>query len=398
MKKRSLLIYLSLVFLCTVVGAQEIPSYQITNSDNAEGWRMDSVHYYDFDDLVNDSIMFWRDIYSINEYGQKSSIITYWRDAGLIWGTYMKQEFIYDEWQNEIIHNTYGWNSVSSTWEIMDRIHKHYHPGDTLIESSASAVLDGTVWKKQDSAYYTRDELNRIDSVIEFFWSSGSSSYEPTKISRKVYNTNNLVQSDTSYIDDNNSWQLYVARNMYYNGAGNIFEGIRIKWNESSQEWKNEDSIAWSYDANQNPTLIESFDWDEISSEWVYEMYFIQTFDNNGNLDLMRQFTWNEDLQEIEKGVTGDHFWGLHIFIGMEELSTSQALKVFPNPAIERVNVYVDEDCELMMLNMSGQQVLSATLTKGNNIIKLSDYPNGTFLLRTSGTKESASFKLLISR
>lgn len=394
MKKLRLLVILSLGFLLTA-GAQEIPSYPFKNADNAEGWRLDSIHYYDFDGMITDSLFVWRDLYTINEYGNKDSLISYFTDGGSTWMMYSNQGFRYDELQNEISHTFYTWNGVA--WEIMNQTLKHYHPGDTLIESMASAVFDeGVLWKKQDSIYYSRDELNRIDSTFEFFWTSSGNYYEPRRINCKVYNANNLVQFDTIYTYNNDNWQFLYARQMSYNAAGNIIEGFEMKWDENLQFWKNESRILWSYDASQKLRFIEVYQWDETSTDWVYEYYHIYTYDNNGNLDLFMHLEWNEDLQIFEKNGTFDHFWGFHNFIGLQDLQFSQALKVFPNPAREHVNVYVEEDCELVMLNMSGQQVLSTCLTKGNNNIKLSAYPAGTYLLRTNGSREMASFKLML--
>ena len=83
---------------------------------------------------------------------------------------------------------------------------------------------------------------------------------------------------------------------------------------------------------------------------------------------------------EIYKFFTG-HENGL---TGINDVKIVSNICVYPNPAVDIVNINTDDDSEIVILNAIGKKVKCINAVKGLNTINVSELPNGLYLIVSS--------------
>lgn len=67
---------------------------------------------------------------------------------------------------------------------------------------------------------------------------------------------------------------------------------------------------------------------------------------------------------------------------GITSLSNNKELKLFPNPANNLINLYMPENAEIMIINMSGKMVFQQNVNIGLNNIDISNLPSGIYFVK----------------
>lgn len=78
----------------------------------------------------------------------------------------------------------------------------------------------------------------------------------------------------------------------------------------------------------------------------------------------------------------------------VDNLSANVA--IFPNPATEWLNITTLDACRMRMMTLTGQTVLSTSLTTGENRLSVSALPKGVYLLQLLGDKNTSTRRLIV--
>jgi len=97
----------------------------------------------------------------------------------------------------------------------------------------------------------------------------------------------------------------------------------------------------------------------------------------------------NVDLLVLEGG------FEVHIQTGLDELSFNN-LEIYPNPTDGILNVKVEENVQLSLYDISGNQLAGHTATTGSNVIDLSSHPAGIYFLNIRSENKSEIRKIII--
>ena len=79
------------------------------------------------------------------------------------------------------------------------------------------------------------------------------------------------------------------------------------------------------------------------------------------------------------------------VAVGIGENSL-QALRVYPNPATSRLNVFSEIEGHFVILNSSGFEVMSGTMTKNKTVVDISKLPVGIYVLRVPSSGVCTKF------
>jgi hypothetical protein len=85
-------------------------------------------------------------------------------------------------------------------------------------------------------------------------------------------------------------------------------------------------------------------------------------------------------------------------YIGLDEYKEGDKLILFPNPAINEIDIVLPgltENLSLSILDLNGKQVLEKTF-KGNTQIDVSTFPKGVYFVRITGTTINLSKRIVV--
>jgi hypothetical protein len=85
----------------------------------------------------------------------------------------------------------------------------------------------------------------------------------------------------------------------------------------------------------------------------------------------------------------------IDICSGINE-NTSAFINVYPNPATDLITLENAEGYQVSVLNMLGQEVITASVTENRHMLNLSALAKGAYLIRFTGTASSFSNKLIV--
>jgi hypothetical protein len=85
------------------------------------------------------------------------------------------------------------------------------------------------------------------------------------------------------------------------------------------------------------------------------------------------------------------------VMVGIQDSKESE-FSLYPNPAGDKITIEISEHqapCQLSMMNLNGEEVLSLTLIKPKTKIDISNLPNGIYFVRVTNDKSVEVGKLV---
>jgi hypothetical protein len=89
------------------------------------------------------------------------------------------------------------------------------------------------------------------------------------------------------------------------------------------------------------------------------------------------------------------HAVALEDCTGLNDLSADNNVRVYPNPTTGRVQVILNEPATVTMHDAAGKLILSERMEKGENMIDLSSYSTGIYLLRAQWREGTALLRII---
>lgn len=367
--------------------------------------QLDSLVEKEYDYELGQWVNYTKDVCGYDNNDNFSQFIYY--DWFEVWYAVEKHEFVYGV--NNIIHSKYysEWDDELSDW-VEDYKEEYFYNTDGSIDQIASMYLDEIVgeWVNSTKMEYTYNSEGNIVAIIEYEIEEGSPdwiesyktdlSYDAEgnieSIIYSYWETDQWIQENKEvYIYDlNNKMTLFIASYWYFD------------WVNS---WKSE----YSYDENGNPALEIYYEWDNGNSLWEldekYEYsYNLENYFSNiirpsfeylipdNSTEIVNQptgFTYSyfdgEDWVEQDKGT---YYYSEH---EIEDATATfdfanDNIKVYPNPAIEYINISFDSEYKQLnfeLIDLQGKIVMNKIVNNNCNI-NVEYLTNGIYYYRIS--------------
>ena len=288
--------------------------------------------------------------------------------------------------------------NVNYTTNITDTVHSSIAPGDTL-KFSFSKPIDFSAPGQYSILIKTEianDGDLRNDSIRTY-----TTSIAPASIPFvDGFNTS----------DDWNGWQMYNPNgysswadgvNFGFNGSGSAYYG---SFNTKNDDWL----MSGCIDFTGGNTYHLSF-YSKIGSISDPEDIEIKLCKNNipdvTDSTISPLITTTDTLFDLKSftftvPVTGTYYIGFHditqtfsdelvidsltidITTGIHENNNMQAIKVYPNPASDKIEVSVPEFSEIEISNIEGQLVKKVDADEGHTSIDISELTKGLYILK----------------
>ena len=109
-------------------------------------------------------------------------------------------------------------------------------------------------------------------------------------------------------------------------------------------------------------------------------------------------FTLPEDSPLLDTsdvgGIIGDPRWDPNYGVGLAKHIIESSMEVYPNPASDMVNIYIDKLSVVKVYNIAGQKVMERQLESGKNEVSISSLAQGIYFLRNES--DNSTTKLIV--
>ncbi len=289
-------------------------------------------------------------------FGENNEIL---EETVFSYGNFIKWLYIYlPDWR---LDSTLAYSMVEDQW-VPDYIINHEYDANLNLVNDTIVSWNGVEWKPSVLTTYTYDESRNLITEVTGY-------YADLMLILDTY--------DSTWYDEQNR------------KIGNL----RRAWNEN--EWENAQLNEFSYDAYNNLLTEDGYEWN--SPSWVPSYKYSNTYRAN----ILESQRWLDYDFYNPENFTYDSAWyyfdlGVHV---VDVNSNKSNIKVYPNPASDKVTIVSDEEIRAVKLfTLQGLIIkeISKNQLKGKQaIIDISDQQAGTYIIEVTARHNKRTFKIL---
>jgi YD repeat-containing protein len=290
------------------------------------------------------------------------------------------RDYAYDSHNNLLTRLDKFWDGTS--WQDGNRWTYTYNPSKDVLLRSVMEYKNNGVW-----AYMEKDEFSYNESgklLEDVFYLAHNNVFQANSKRVNVYNSANQVESVTYYGFDYsiNDWSQSGRSLFYYNANGN--NDVEIMQNWTGSNWVDSEKAEKVY--NSDNLLVSQTNYYKQDSNWIQNVISGNQYDENGNLvdayfrfvtiDLGFRATYSyvkvKQRPADEVAVTG-----------INNIEGKSALTVFPNPsagvfkidlkAKQVINVEIYDATGAKILEQHSAEVNLENIAKGIYFVKVYD-------------------------
>ncbi|NNF75247.1 MAG: T9SS type A sorting domain-containing protein [Flavobacteriaceae bacterium] len=385
------IISLLVIFITTGLTAQTI-------------FKLDSIHQYSWDDGMMDWRFDTRELYTYDNGGSKETNLLRLNWNGVNWENFYQFNKDYNG-NNDLSQSIQqNWDNTGMTWQDSSRELYTYNTSNLAVMYQY-AIWNGAAWMVFNDNQYAYDTMgNRIEDI------------------RRDLNFATMI------LENSQRW--------VYNYSGSLLQDeIYQEWRDFLSAWENVEKKDYSYNGNQDVSLLEVRAWQTVSSDWsdpyeqsifsynidelleevVEQIYGSGMWNNstrglnsytNGNLTQLLGQEWNSgttswdnsfrqlrtfdvDDNEIELiyeswddiGSAWDgflrvvKFWSPEETLGVSFVELTDELKIYPNPVSHVVNINFKNPTasatQLHIYTVNGKLLVDQKIDTGSIDVKI---------------------------
>lgn len=410
-KYYTIIVLLAIVFSISVHSQVEfrkdsIHLFQWDN--NSDDWRHNTREYLTYNNGgVNESNLRrqflsgsnWVNFYQFNKiYTSRNqleeNIQQNWNDPNSGWNDKYKHEYVFDENQNETLHQYSLY--YNGGWQNYQRDIKSYV--DNYLDIKTMEQYDFVSMQfisEEQYLYYYVDDL--LDYEIKRIYFSDVMAWENDEKIGYTYNLDGYL-TDIEHFGFNSSTNMfsefpYLKTVNTYNSEGLIEESITQVW--ATSQYLNTERYTYSY-INGNITELVNQKWFSTDNVWVNNFRHVKVYDDNNNEIEFIYENWNtSSTPDAWKGFLRIvNFWSPSVTLSTDNFNKETEIVIYPNPAINYINITSAQKINTIELyDLLGKQVLKTSQT---NQIDVSNLHAGLYLLKIHTRGKTLTKKVII--
>lgn len=408
-------------------------TYESYNSaDNS--WFGDSRSEYFYDDRGNStSALFYswngttgswkleaRDSVEFNDQGKWTlNVEDLWIDSTGEWLTYYKGTAEYDE--NGRIGNTFSyiWDKTNNLWVNNSKGERTYNANGLMVLAEFfDWDLLTNAWVPSDKNEYGFDNEGNEILTIYSEWNKTTGQYVYLDKYETTFDaTGNPVTSIYSTWDvQSGTWlPSYKEDEEYENNR--LTRWIYSTWTASSATWSTQERGEYEYDSFGNRILSLGYLYDSATDQWKNNFKRAYSFNTSVLMSevYLPYWMWISDFEVNE-------FTGSLLSRWVDSLSSwvpasrstyeftdiagsgiqnqlQSSLRVYPNPATERILIESDQSLEsasFELYDIQGKKILTRVLSGSTNSIPISTVARGSYYFRIVKGQSCQSGRVVI--
>jgi hypothetical protein len=273
----------------------------IDDNDTKINWaEADTLYTFQFDSESNSWVFFQREIRRFNEENiPTENFVQNWNIKKKAWYNYLKVNYTYDKYGNEIEEITQKWDIKFNNWvnaNLKTITYNGRNREEILFQE----------WKKPTDEWYNvmkylikyneKGEENSIsislfngitqnwDNHKKFIMEFSSPFSPPTRVTSE------------SWINAN--WEEEGLYEIQYNARGHKTMEIRYTWNQGLRKWIEGSKIEMAYDKKGNQLDYLEFKFDFQKSEWTKHSKNEAIYNESGYMTEKIEYVWNRNTNQ----------------------------------------------------------------------------------------------------
>ncbi len=331
-----------------------------------QAWQFDGYENYNWINIDHG-------VYGYNELGQQSSY-TYqyvgyetneWEDS---W----KQEFFYDEKGNNIELIESYWDGGMSEWTPGLSVSNEYDSNNNIIVNPIKYWdYNSNNWTNAYKNLFEYDSKGNNNLVIVQYWNTDIGDWENLTLQTLIYNETNSIESY-----DVKLWDSFLS------------------------DWFILQRATFQYDSNGNNICIIGEDYDSYSNTWTTSWTSYYEYNDKNKLISDATLYWDSGIGYWSFGSkTKDAKINLLALIE-HKLQIIASLEVFPNPAVEWVNIQNSSVIDqIEVYDISGSKILNQDGLGLNKVrLDLANLRAGVYFLMIKDMSGNSTTKRLVKQ
>lgn len=181
------------------------------------------------------------------------------------WENTVKQEFLYDSRNNQIEHKFYTY--IDTDWELESIKTKAYDSNNNLL-SETNAIKIGSSFIDNERIEYAYDANNRKTKEAYYTWHRNSYSWLPVVKTEIHYDPRGNQVLKEQFSGKRFSWAIYWKEKYSYTPSNYLEMQTDAQWDTTLQNWVKKDSTWKVY--NTNHLIISDSTFQRSGSKWKF--------------------------------------------------------------------------------------------------------------------------------
>lgn len=337
-------------------------------------------------------------------------IVSYWDDGLDDFEYYAKSITHYTPSQKQMETTYYEWDGEA--WQLDSKTTYEYNPADSvsLVNYYSWIENSGTWQKNYYQQYFYMDDI-RLDSILEY--QDSGNGLEPYSRTSLLYNAQGLIETETGYDWDNDSWIPGWQDQYAYTPNGLLTLDTYYEWDENEQTFIEDYLEETTFTPDNDPSTVTDYNFDVDSNAFIPSERYLILYDQNvdGSTIVWPNAPNYESVTYNKKPILGvtsyydfNQWYDVDttiIFYGGLVSSTHplSAFKgnVYPNPAQNQVTFDMENlkpGAIIMFYDQQGKFVYQSPLN-ANSPVPVSRLVTGAYVYRIHNGNEWISGKLL---
>lgn len=282
---------------------------------------------------------FSKEIYTYNTQNKVIEVLEQiW--SGTTWINSTRTLYTYNSQQLLVTEISQNWDNVLNQWINAEKTEYTYN-AQNLVTSEYSYGFDTNTSSWIPAWGYTYDyDLNGNQTEFIFYTSDGINFIPSHKYNYSYNSQNQKIEQIYSYWDNFANVFMPHHKYEYFYTAELTDSTYYWWWNSFTNEWILATKTIYTYDADNDPLLIQDFSFDPVAQTWIPFNFKRQWF--YSLLDVTATVNWQRS-----------------------------SVKVYPNPATDIIYFEVDDISSILYIHLfdvNGKIVLTAEKPVQNNL------------------------------
>jgi len=208
------------------------------------------------------------------------------RGSNNTWVNNRQEIMTYDENDNLTTHLRQSWNQNTHTWGNSTLDTYTYDSNNNLLKRFIQTPYNGTnVWRNFSQYTYTYDSDN--NRLTDFYqtWADNNSGWIDIVLYTYTYYSNNNRQTELCEISTNAKEESTYT----YDTENNLINQLTKTWQNGN--WVNSSRINYTYDSKNNLLSYLRENW---NNTWINDLQKLWTYDDNDNCTLVENFSFSD--------------------------------------------------------------------------------------------------------
>ena len=208
------------------------------------------------------------------------------RGSNNTWVNNRQEIMTYDENDNLTTHLRQSWNQNTHTWGNSTLDTYTYDSNNNLLKRFIQTPYNGTnVWRNFSQYTYTYDSDN--NRLTDFYqtWADNNSGWIDIVLYTYTYYSNNNRQTELCEISTNAKEESTYT----YDTENNLINQLTKTWQNGN--WVNSSRINYTYDSKNNLLSYLRENW---NNTWINDLQKLWTYDENDNCTLVENFSFSD--------------------------------------------------------------------------------------------------------